>query len=120
EHGRPADRGHAPRSARTVRLRAGRPARDRALRGAPRPVLPRPMTDGVSLVVPTLGRPSLVHLLTALDRAGPPPMPVEVLVVDDRRNGEPLRLPPVAGAVPRLLAGGGRGPAAARNLGWRA
>lgn len=78
------------------------------------------MTDGVSLVVPTLGRPSLAGLLTALDRAGRPPMPVEVLVVDDRRGGEPLRLPPVAGAVPRLLVGDGRGPAAARNLGWRA
>lgn len=78
------------------------------------------MTDGVSVVVPTLARPSLARLLTALDRAGRPPLPVELLVVDDRRGGPRLRLPPVAGTVPRLLAGHGRGPAAARNLGWRA
>jgi GT2 family glycosyltransferase len=37
-------------------------------------------------------------------------------VVDDRRRGPALRVP--AGVV--LLRSGGRGPAAARNVGWRA
>ena len=78
------------------------------------------MSQGVSVVVPTVGRASLTHLLAALAAAPPPPLPVEVLVVDDRRGGPPLRLPAVAGAHPQVLAGQGRGPAAARNLGWRA
>ena len=39
-----------------------------------------------------------------------------IVVVDDRRRGAPLSVP--AGVV--LLRSGGRGPAAARNLGWRA
>lgn len=78
------------------------------------------MSPGVSVVVPTVGRASLGWLLAALDRDGPPPLPLEIVVVDDRRAGGPLRLPPVAGVPPRILSGAGRGPAAARNLGWRA
>jgi glycosyltransferase involved in cell wall biosynthesis len=58
------------------------------------------LENGVSIVVPTVGRPSLYALL---DRLAPQlagaPVPVEVLVVRDRA---------------------GQGPAAARNVGWRA
>lgn len=74
---------------------------------------------GVSVVVPTLGRPSLATLLTALAAATPVPMPVELLLVDDRPApaGE-LRLPP--GLAAKVITGRAAGPAAARNLGWRA
>lgn len=69
----------------------------------------------VTVVVPTVGRPSLRHLLDDLraDR----PADAEIIVVDDRRSPEePLDLP--AGVL--LFAGAGRGPAAARNVGWQA
>ena len=68
------------------------------------------------LVVPTLGRPSLAVLLETL--AGlQGTRPERVLVVDDRRDrSEPLN---VDGAV-EILEGPARGPAAARNVGWRA
>ncbi|WP_242900720.1 HAD-IIIA family hydrolase [Actinomadura terrae] len=77
-----------------------------------------------TVVIPTIGRPSLrvtLHtLLTALeDGAGPAPH--EIIVVDDRPEpGAPLPLPPSAGAEVRVIRSGGRGPAAARNAGWRA
>lgn len=86
-----------------------------------------------AVVVPSVGRPSLDRLLATLaaQRASSPgaPAPVEVVVADDRR------LPPAgsAGPVPapldlgaagerlgaRVVRTGGRGPAAARNAGWR-
>ena len=74
---------------------------------------------GVSVVVPTLGRPSLGTLLNALAAAGPAPLPVELLLVDDRPApaGE-LALP--AGVDAKILTGRAAGPAAARNIGWRA
>jgi glycosyltransferase involved in cell wall biosynthesis len=68
--------------------------------------------SGVSIVVPTLGRPSLGALLAALD--GLPP-DVELLLVDDRRD----RAAPLPGAA-KVLTGRAAGPAAARNVGWRA
>ena len=67
----------------------------------------------ISIVVPTLGRPSLGVLLNALAL----PHDAEVLVVDDR----PWPAPPLT--VPRhvkVLTGPAAGPAAARNTGWRA
>jgi hypothetical protein len=75
----------------------------------------RPPTFDV--VVPTIGRPSLSTLLDALvtqwpDGGG------RILVVDDRPAGGGVVTcagPPVA-----VLPSGGRGPAAARNVGWRA
>src|ERR671929_64176 len=72
-----------------------------------------------AVVVPTIGRPSLDVLLDALAQA-PGPRPAELVLVDDRPTGEPLRperpgLPPV-----RVVRTGGGGPARARNLGWRA
>src|ERR671917_726508 len=71
-----------------------------------------------SVVVPTVGRPSLDVLLDALAQATGP-RPAELVLVDDRPAGDPLRperpgLPPL-----RVVRTGGRGPAGARNLGWR-
>ena len=69
-----------------------------------------------SVVVPTVGRPSLAPLLRAL-RTGTGPAPAAVVVVDDRRQPDaPLDVGP--GVL--VLRSGGRGPAAARNAGWRA
>ncbi|MFD2091553.1 HAD-IIIA family hydrolase [Blastococcus deserti] len=71
-----------------------------------------------TVVVPTIGRPSLDVLLDALATASGP-RPAELILVDDRPAGSPLRpdrpgLPPV-----RVVRTGGGGPARARNLGWR-
>lgn len=71
----------------------------------------------LDLVIPTVGRPSLARLLAALGRElpdSPPP-----IVVDDR----PLARRTAAlggGLAARLVGGPARGPAAARNAGWRA
>ena len=74
------------------------------------------MTAGVTVVVPTLGRPSLAVLLDALASGDPVPLPVEILVVDDRADRrQPL---PARGA--KVVTGRAAGPAAARNAGWRA
>jgi cellulose synthase/poly-beta-1,6-N-acetylglucosamine synthase-like glycosyltransferase len=76
-------------------------------------------TAGVTVVVPTLGRASLTELLGALVAGKPCPLPLQVLVVDDRRERrEPLPLP--AGLEATVVAGRAAGPAAARNVGWRA
>src|SRR3954468_11813150 len=74
--------------------------------------------SSVTVVVPTIGRPSLDVLLDALAGASGP-RPAELVLVDDRPTGVPLSpqrpgLPPV-----RVVRPGGGGPAAARNLGWR-
>ncbi|MFQ1003277.1 HAD-IIIA family hydrolase [Modestobacter sp. SSW1-42] len=74
--------------------------------------------SGCTVVVPTIGRPSLDVLLDAL-ASSTGPRPAELVLVDDRPTGEPLRperpgLPPV-----RVVRTGGGGPARARNLGWR-
>jgi GT2 family glycosyltransferase len=64
----------------------------------------------VDIVIPTSGRPSLSRVLAAL--AGAP----SVVLVDDRpRPDGPLA---GAGGV-RVVRGPARGPAAARNAGWR-
>ncbi|MEU5995897.1 HAD-IIIA family hydrolase [Spirillospora sp. NPDC047418] len=77
-----------------------------------------------TVVVPTIGRESLrvvLHALLAALEAGPGPGPHEIIVVDDRpAPGAPLPLPPSAGPRIRVIRSGGRGPAAARNAGWRA
>src|SRR3954465_10451031 len=69
------------------------------------------MTD-VAIVVPTTGRGSLGTLLAGLAGTGAH----RITVVDDRARGSRLRVP----AGVELLRSGGRGPAAARNVGWRA
>jgi glycosyltransferase involved in cell wall biosynthesis len=71
------------------------------------------------VVVPTIGRPSLSALLDALFD-GPGPGPSRVVLVDDRPVAD---RPLLQGPLPRgvtVLRSGGRGPAAARNVGWRA
>ncbi|MEV4640498.1 glycosyltransferase [Actinoplanes sp. NPDC049548] len=75
--------------------------------------------SGISVVIPTLGRPSLTALLTALAAGGPAPGPVELLLVDDRPAAtDELPVPP--GVDVKVLTGRAAGPAAARNVGWQA
>jgi histidinol-phosphate phosphatase family protein len=81
------------------------------------------VSPGYDIVVPTAGRPSLRRLLDAL-AAADGPGPGRIVLVDDRPAGAPGGL---AGSVPGALRpvtcivrGDGRGPAAARNRGWRA
>jgi HAD superfamily hydrolase (TIGR01662 family) len=71
-----------------------------------------------SIVVPTVGRPSLRVLVEALGGLGDV-TPREVVLVDDRRHRRaPLPVP--ESALPLcVIPGPGRGPAAARNAGWR-
>lgn len=75
------------------------------------------------VVVPTVGRPSLEALLQALAEC-PGPRPRAVIVVDDRRGASsPLQMGDsgiLEALRVRVLRSGGRGPAAARNVGWRA
>jgi GT2 family glycosyltransferase len=77
------------------------------------------VTPAFDVVVPTVGRPCLAALLDALDAADGP-RPQRILVVDDRpRPDGPLPLARAAERV-EVLPGPARGPAAARNVGWRA
>ncbi|ULP46580.1 HAD-IIIA family hydrolase [Mycolicibacter virginiensis] len=77
------------------------------------------MTPTYALVIPTIGRPSLNRLLEALGEGDRLPAG-EVIIVDDR-PGRPAPLWPATGFLSvTVLRSGGRGPAAARNLGWRA
>jgi glycosyltransferase involved in cell wall biosynthesis len=76
------------------------------------------VTPAFDVVVPTVGRPCLATLLDALD-AGQGSGPRRILVVDDRPSPDgPLPLGR-AGASVEVLRGPARGPAAARNVGWR-
>jgi histidinol-phosphate phosphatase family protein len=72
------------------------------------------------VVVPTVGRDSLVRLLDALG-SGSVPVPGQVLLVDDRRDrGRALLGSGVpSGVEVEVLPGRACGPAAARNVGWR-
>ncbi|MGW3990816.1 glycosyltransferase family 2 protein [Streptomyces sp. NPDC004830] len=76
-----------------------------------------------AVVIPTLGRPSLGKCLHALAEATGPG-PVRVVLVDDRPDASRVPLtadvPPALRASTIVVPGGARGPAAARNLGWRA
>ena len=73
-----------------------------------------------SLVIPTVGRPSLRTLLEAL-ATGTAPVPGPVVVVDDRRDGPDLQADLADTGPPgvRVVRSGGGGPARARNIGWR-
>jgi HAD superfamily hydrolase (TIGR01662 family) len=84
------------------------------------------------VVVPTVGRPSLTRLLWALEPAVAHGLG-RIVVADDRPTGEvagpragdatdlfdPAVLPPAVAARIVVVRSGGRGPAAARNAGWR-
>ncbi|MFH9347750.1 glycosyltransferase family 2 protein [Kitasatospora sp. NPDC017646] len=79
-------------------------------------------TTAYAVVVPTLGRPSLTTCLRALAQGQGPP-PEQVVLVDDRPLTDcgPLavEVPPALRDRLTVLPGGGNGPAAARNTGWR-
>jgi len=81
------------------------------------------MTEVVryGIVIPTIGRPSLAVLLRALDQAATVAAgPEKVVVVDDRTgDGPPLDVGSTALDL-RVVRSDGKGPAAARNRGWRA
>ena len=79
-------------------------------------------TVSFDIVVPTSGRASLALLLDAL-ASGSGPLPGAIFVVDDRHErGTALVSDPPSALATRLrvLRGKGAGPAAARNVGWRA
>ncbi len=82
------------------------------------------MTDApaYSVVIPTIGRPCLADCLRALAAAAGQYAPEEIVVVDDRPDpdGElPLEAAGELRGRLRTLRTAGRGPAAARNAGWR-
>jgi histidinol-phosphate phosphatase family protein len=81
------------------------------------------VTARYDVVVPSAGRPALARLVAALSQQIGP-APERVIVVDDRPASEAgaIDLGPAAAelrAPVEVVRGGGRGPAAARNLGWR-
>ena len=74
-----------------------------------------------TVVVPTLGRASLQALLDALAGARGP-RPQALVVVDDRPDVAAPGLSPATtglGVEVSIVRSGGRGPAGARNVGWR-
>lgn len=79
------------------------------------------LATGYTVVIPTVGRPTLAELLVGLARQEGFSA-AEVIVVDDRPEpAPPIEVPDeVAGRLSvRIVPGLGRGPAAARNLGAR-
>lgn len=80
------------------------------------------MSVSYSIVIPTLGRPSLQTCLRALAN-GTGPKARQIIVVDDRPPGTgnaELRIPEELAERTKVVAAGGVGPAAARNAGWQA
>ena len=78
--------------------------------------------DDVTIVIPTIGRPSLCDLLEALAN-GVGPLPREIVLVDDRRRPTAkldVDVPARLENLVRVVRGRAAGPAAARNEGWRA
>jgi HAD superfamily hydrolase (TIGR01662 family) len=76
------------------------------------------MSVAFDIVVPTLGRASLRSLLDALAH-GHGPQPGRILLVQDGSRAL-VDMPRGLDARIEVLRAGGRGPAAARNTGWRA
>jgi histidinol-phosphate phosphatase family protein len=75
-----------------------------------------------TVIIPTLGRPCLQDGLDALAAAAGP-LPDQVVLADDRPDTPdplPVRLPPALADRTMIVTLEGRGPAAARNAGWRA
>ncbi|MEE4418468.1 glycosyltransferase family 2 protein [Streptomyces bugieae] len=84
---------------------------------------PADRSTDYTVVIPTLGRPGLTACLAAL-AAADGPLPRRVILVDDRPLGDGTPLPAdIPGALRErtvTVPGHARGPAAARNTGWRA
>ncbi|MEV3901275.1 HAD-IIIA family hydrolase [Mycobacterium sp. NPDC050551] len=74
-------------------------------------------SDDFAIVIPTIGRPSLHRLLAELDGQDGV-KPTDIVVVDDRPDPHPALQFDTALSV-TVLRSRGRGPAAARNVGWR-
>jgi histidinol-phosphate phosphatase family protein len=75
------------------------------------------VSSDFAIVVPTIGRESVHRLLAELDGSAGP-RPSQIILVDDRPEPRPALA--VTTSLPvTVLCSGGRGPAAARNLGWR-
>lgn len=75
-----------------------------------------------AIVIPTIGRASLGRLLESMAQCIGP-RPVQIVLADDRAApGEPLPAAPTGwpDEMSVVVRSGGRGPAAARNAGWRA
>jgi glycosyltransferase involved in cell wall biosynthesis len=71
----------------------------------------------VTVVVPSVGRPCLRRLVDSLEPQLRGRADIELIAVDDQLGGRfTLDVSPAW----RRLVSGGRGPAAARNVGWRA
>jgi histidinol-phosphate phosphatase family protein len=81
------------------------------------------MAPRIDVVVPTTGRESLIPLLDTLAAQAGLLLPERVVIVDDRRSRFDALLPAgPPGALENsvtVVAAGGAGPAAARNVGWR-
>lgn len=82
----------------------------------------RPLVE-YDLIIPTIGRDSLDRLLRSiaqdLDGPDPGPRPGTVVIVDDRRDAAGAVTVPAFDMRIDVVRCGGRGPAAARNRGWR-
>ncbi|HZA79307.1 MAG TPA: glycosyltransferase [Acidimicrobiales bacterium] len=76
------------------------------------------MTAAFDVVIPTVGRGTLGPLVETLVRSLP--ASAQLIVVDDRPAGAGGAVLDVRDPRVRLVRSGGRGPAAARNAGWRA
>ena len=70
-----------------------------------------------AVVIPTIGRPGLAQLVANVDGD---PAPACIVVVDDRRDAAAELDLPTTAAPLIVVRTHGRGPAAARNAGWRA
>jgi hypothetical protein len=70
-----------------------------------------------AVVIPTIGRPRLAHLVASVDGD---PAPACIVVADDRRDAAAQLDLPATTAPLIVVRTHGRGPAAARNAGWRA
>jgi histidinol-phosphate phosphatase family protein len=76
-----------------------------------------PLPVDYTVVIPTIGREGLAELVAGVDTE---PRARAIVVVDDRRDpASPLSLPATVTPL-RVVGSDGRGPAAARNAGWRA
>jgi HAD superfamily hydrolase (TIGR01662 family) len=70
-----------------------------------------------AVVIPTIGRPGLAELVTTVDGD---PAPSCIVIADDRRDAAAELDLPATKAPLLVVHTHGRGPAAARNAGWRA